>query len=211
MKGIDVSKWNVVKDFNKVKEAGYSFVIIRAVGSNGSTPYKDKMFDEYYKKAKEAGLYVGAYAYVKPSYKGDNITDAKNTAKFFYDVIKDKQFDMPVYIDVEGWNRNKKNDNTSYTVTFCDYLENLKYYVGIYGSDISTFKDLLLKEFLLPYTWWVARYGSMPKYATTNMHMWQSTSKGSVPGIKGNVDIDDCVICFPAIIRKKGLNGYNIK
>ena len=123
MKGTDISKWNIVTDFKKVKEAGYDFVIIRAVGSNGSTPYKDKKFDMFYDQAVKAGLHVGAYAYVKPSYKGDVVAEANKTALFFLDVIKDKKFDMPIYIDVEGWNKKLKQDNTLYTVSFCGTCE----------------------------------------------------------------------------------------
>lgn len=209
MKGIDISKWNVVTDFKKVKEAGYDFVIIRAVGSKGSTPYIDKKFEQFYKGAVDAGLHVGAYAYVKPSYKGDVVAEAHKTALFFLDVIKDKKFDMPIYIDVETWNRKKRQDNTLYTVSFCGTCESKKYYTGIYGSDISTFKDLLDKSFLLPFTWWVARYGKIPEYANENMHMWQYTSKGKVPGVAGEVDIDRCDFPFPDIIKKKGLNNYD--
>ena len=209
MKGIDISQFNTVTDFKKIKEAGYNFVIIRAVGSKGSKPYKDKKFEEYYKKATEAGLHVGAYAYVKPSYSKDVVTEASETARFFLDQLKDKKFDMPIYIDVEAWNKKKKQDNTLYTVSFCGTCESKKYYTGIYGSDVSTFIDLLDKTFLLPFTWWVARYSSQPpKHATENCHMWQYTSKGSVPGIKGSVDLDQCEYLFPDIIRKKGFNGY---
>lgn len=210
MKGIDISQFNTVKDFKKIKEAGYNFVIIRAAGSKGSKPYKDKKFEEYYKKAIEAGLHVGAYAYVKPSYSKDVVEEASETANFFTDILKGKKLDMPIYIDVEGWSRNKKQDNTLYTISFCGYCEHLKYYTGIYGSDVSTFIDLLDKTFLLPFTWWVARYSSQPpRHATENCHMWQKTSKGNVPGITGNVDLNECVYDFPAIIRKKGLNGYD--
>lgn len=211
MKGIDVSRWNnTVIDFKKVKEAGYDFVIIRAVGSSGSTPYKDHKFDYFYGKAIQAGLHVGAYAYVKPSYKGDVVAEANKTALFFLDVIKGKRFDMPIYIDVEAWNKKKKQDNTLYTVSFCGTCESMKYYTGIYGSDVSTFIDLLDKSFLLPFTWWVARYSAQPpKHATENCHMWQYTSKGKVPGVSGNVDLNRCDFPFPDIIKKKGLNNYD--
>lgn len=209
MKGIDISKWNIITDFKKVKQAGYDFVLIRAVGSNGSTPYKDKKFEQFYKGAVDAGLHVGAYAYVKPSYKSDVVAEANKTALFFLDVIKDKKFDMPIYIDVEKWNRKRKQDNTLYTVSFCGTCESKKYYTGIYGSDISTFKDLLDKSFLLPFTWWVARYGKMPEYALENMHIYQYSSKGKVPGVPGNVDVNRCDFPFPEIIKKKGLNNYD--
>lgn len=211
MKGIDVSRWNNAGiDFKKVKEAGYDFVIIRAVGSSGSTPYKDNKFDMFYERAVKAGLHVGAYAYVKPSYKGDVVAEANKTALFFLDVIKDKKFDMPIYIDVEAWNKKKKQDNTLYTVSFCGTCESKKYYTGIYGSDVSTFIDLLDKTFLLPFTWWVARYSTQPpKHAIENCHMWQYTSKGKIPGVSGNVDLNRCDFPFPDIIKKKGLNNYD--
>ena len=209
MKGIDISQFNVVTDFKKVKEAGYDFVIIRAMGSKGSTPYKDKKFDEHYEAAIKAGLHVGAYAYVKPSYNGDMVKEASERANMFLDIIGKKKLDMPVYIDVETWNKKLKNDNTLYTVSFCGTCEHRKYYTGIYGSDVSTFVELLDKSFLLPFTWWVAKYSTKyPKYATENLHIWQHSSKGSIPGIKGNVDLNRCDYPFPDIIKKKGFNNY---
>ena len=210
MKGIDISKFNVVTDFNKVKQAGYDFVIIRAMGSNGSKPYKDPKFETYYDQAVKAGLHVGAYAYVKPSYKGDVVIEAAERANMFIDIIGDRKLDMPVYIDVEGWNKKLKNDNTLYTVSFCGTCEHRHFYTGVYGSDVSTFIDLLDKSFLLPFTWWVARYSKYPpQKATENCHIWQYTSTGTVPGIKGNVDLDQCEYLFPDIIKKKGLNNYD--
>lgn len=59
-KGIDVSVWQGNIDFQKVKASGIDFVIIRAGYGNGN---KDKWFDENYRKAKAAGLHIGAYWY----------------------------------------------------------------------------------------------------------------------------------------------------
>jgi GH25 family lysozyme M1 (1,4-beta-N-acetylmuramidase) len=58
--GIDLSKWNIVTDFDKVKKAGIDFVILRIGGNNGGF-YKDPRFETYYAAAKKAGLKVGAY------------------------------------------------------------------------------------------------------------------------------------------------------
>ena len=210
MKGIDISQFNTITDFNKVKKAGLDFVIIRAMGSKGSTPYVDIKFNEHYEKAIEAGLHVGAYAYVKPSYKDDVVKEASERANMFIDIIGDKKLDMPVYIDVETWTRKLKNDNTLYTVSFCGTCEHRHFYTGVYGSDVSTFIDLVDKSYLLPFTWWVARYSKQPpKHATENCHIWQYTSTGSVPGIKGNVDLNQCEFPFYDIIKKKGFNNYD--
>ena len=60
IKGIDVSVWQGNIDFGKVKVSGINFEIIRAGYGNGN---KDKWFDENYRKAKAAGLHIGAYWY----------------------------------------------------------------------------------------------------------------------------------------------------
>ena len=59
-KCIDVSTWQGSIDFKKVKSAGYDYVIIRA-GYGKEKSQKDNMFETNYKKAKSAGLKVGAY------------------------------------------------------------------------------------------------------------------------------------------------------
>ena len=39
--------------------------------------------------------------------------------------------------------------------------------------------------------------------------MWQYTSSGSVPGIQGGVDMNECYQDYPKAIKEKGLNGFN--
>ena len=38
--------------------------------------------------------------------------------------------------------------------------------------------------------------------------MWQYSSKGSVSGISGNVDLNHCYKDYPSIIKESGLNGF---
>ena len=38
--------------------------------------------------------------------------------------------------------------------------------------------------------------------------IWQYSSKGSVDGISGNVDLDYCYVDYPTIIKNGGFNGY---
>ena len=84
-------------------------------------------------------------------------------------------------------------------------MESLNYYVGIYGSDISTFHDLLDIDKLSAYDKWVARYGKEPQYVK-HYGMWQASSKGLVSGVSGYCDVDYAYIDYPAVIKKKGLN-----
>lgn len=202
--GIDVSHWQGVVDFDKVRRDGVDFAVIKAGGSDAGF-YKDKKFERNYKNATEAGLYVGAYYFV-----GKNCTsyaDGVADADRFLDLIKGKRFDMPVYIDIEQTPVYKRQGATDAVIGFCGRLESAGYYVGIYGSDIGGFKDRLVLSRLSAYDKWVARYGSKPKYVQ-KYGMYQYTSKGHVDGIKGYVDLDIAYYDYPSIIQRNHLNGF---
>lgn len=96
VKGIDVSTFQGNIDFKKVKASGIDFVILRA-GYGRETSQKDAKFEQNYKNAKAAGLKVGAYWY---SY-ADSVEDAKKEAEACISVIKGKQFEYPIYFDLE--------------------------------------------------------------------------------------------------------------
>lgn len=206
MKVIDVSHWQGNINFNEVKEAGIEGVIIKAGGSDAGF-YTDGQFESNYTKAINAGLHVGAYYFVGKnclSYE-DGIADADR----FINIIKNKKFDLPVYMDVEAQASGQKEKVTDSIIGFCNELEKNNYYVGVYASDISGFKDRIdLSRIEGVYTLWVARYGSKPTYVK-DYDMWQYSDSGKVNGINGNVDMDECYKDFPTIIKYGGYNNYN--
>lgn len=202
-KGIDISHWNIVDSFEKVKESGIGFVIIKAGGSDKGF-YTDKCFEKYYQRAKDAGLKVGAYYYVGKMFWGGKSGDLD--ALRFREMIKGKTFDYPVCLDVENMDRKFQHEITEASIAFCDMLEDFGYYVSIYGSDISTFKELLDIKKLGAYDKWVARYSSNPPSYVSDYGIWQYSSKGSVPGIRGNVDLDYSFKDYKSIMEKHGLN-----
>lgn len=205
MKGIDVSIWQGIIDWTKVRNDGTQFAILKAGGSDAGF-YKDSTFEGNYLGCKAAGLHVGAYYFV-----GRNCTTKPNgeaDAQRFLEMLKGKQFDMPVYLDFEAPNAGDVNGNTQAAIGFCNIMEKAGYCVGIYASDISGFKEKLHASALRQFTWWVARYGNKPVYAVNSLGMWQYTSNGAVDGIKGRVDMDECYVDFPTAIKSKGLNGY---
>ena len=205
MKGIDVSIWQGIIDWTKVRNDGTQFAILKAGGSDAGF-YKDSTFEGNYLGCKAAGIHVGAYYFV-----GRNCTsksDGEADAHRFIEMLKGKQFDMPVYLDFEAPTANDINGNTQAAIGFCNVMEKAGYYVGIYASDISGFKEKLHASALRQFTWWVARYGDKPVYAVNSLGMWQYSSNGTVNGIKGRVDMDECYVDFPTAIKSKGLNGY---
>ena len=91
--GIDLSCHNGSIDWTKVKA---DFVILRA-GYGKETNQVDSRFEEYYSNAKAHGIPVGAYWY---SY-AMSIEEAIQEADVFISTIKGKQFEYPVFYDVE--------------------------------------------------------------------------------------------------------------
>lgn len=214
-KGIDISKYQAGIDLNNIKNNGYDFVIIRAGYTgwgDGESKAIDPSFEDSYSRAKSAGLGVGAYYFtIATSYK-----EGVDEANWLYNnCLKGKQFDYPIYIDVEDDTGGKqylrkagKDATTQGIKGFCETMEKLGYYVGIYASDISGFKDMMNIDELKDYDKWVARYGKKPEYVT-EYGMWQTTSSGKVNGYNGNLDLNEAYKDYPGIIKSNGLNGYS--
>ena len=210
MKGLDISSYQGGINFDAIKSAGVEFLILRAgfTGWGTGVNYnKDTCFEEFYNKSKSHNIPVGAYWYSCANTKEKGIAEAKY---MYENCLKGKQFEFPIYIDVEDTHHqvNNKRGVTDAIIGFCEYLENLGYYVGIYASDISGFKDKMYINELDAYDKWVARYGSEPKYVK-QYGMWQSTSSGRINGYNGNLDGDVAYKDYESIIKSVGLNGYN--
>lgn len=210
-KGIDISRHqNIInkdgdytKGFKMIKDSGIDFVIIRIGGSNGSY-YKDRMFEPFYKAAKAACLNVGCYY---DTGKGFNTrTNGMIDAQHMLTLLEGHTFDMPVYMDIETVSPVYRQGATDAAIAFGDLLEKNGYYVGIYASDVSGFKDRLQLDRVDRFTLWVARYGKKPEYVK-NYHMYQYSNTGIVDGIQTKVDLDECYVNFPTIIKKAGLNN----
>ena len=201
IKGIDVSKWQGAIDFQKVKNSGIEFVIIRVgYGTSG----KDAYFETNYKKAKAAGLHVGAYWY---SY-ANGFKEAGKEADAFLRALAGKQFDYPVYLDMEEKSQLNAGINfcSGLIRTFCGKLESAGYFAGFYTSS-SYVRAVVKEEIRKRYSFWCAQWASACSFAGS-CGIWQYSSKGTVPGISGRVDLDYAYQDFPSIIRNGGFNGY---
>ena len=200
--GIDVSVWQGPNiDFQAVKNSGINFVILRAGYGRGTV---DDYFEINYQKAKAAGLNVGVYWY---SY-AESYDDSTSEANAVLSVMKGKQFEYPIYYDIEERSIFDKGvDFTSgIAKNFCTILESNKYYCGIYAS-LNFLKNYFNYEVKHKYTVWVAQYNSECTYDEPYA-IWQRSSKGNVPGIDGNVDLDISYEDFPPIMKEFHLNGF---
>lgn len=205
-KGCDVSQWQGNIDFNKVKAAGYKFVIIRCNNwdNQNNCVVKDTCFESNYRKAKAAGLDVGVYYYTWQTDAAGADYDAELCKVF----IKGKTFEYPIYFDLE-WQKafaRGKAVCSEMVKTFCDAMEKAGYFAGLYISR-SPLQQYITADVASRYALWIAEYGSKCNYKST-YGMWQYSSEGSVPGIQNYCDLDICYVDYPKIIKEKGLNGY---
>lgn len=215
LKGIDVSRHQGVIDWDKVKSSGIQFAMIKAGGSDDGM-YIDSKFEANYRGAKAAGIPIGAYWFVGKDFLTSE--EGRKQAIYLEKALENKQFEYPIAVDVETTAKSKKSQATVATIIFCDELVSKGYYPMIYASDISGFKERLDLPRLIRFDKWVARYGnansekslSQPQYVET-YQIWQYTSKGSVIGINGNVDMDYCYYDYPSMIKSNGYNNFNRK
>ena len=202
---IDVSRWQGTSiDWAKVKAAGYRGVMIRALGNKNLAPYVDTCFEKNYAGAKAAGLDVGVYWYSTAT------TQALVNAELsmLKNALRGKELTLPVAMDVEDAKLTAldKQDLTDLTAYALHEVEQMGFYAQLYTYTSFAKAHLFVGGTALhPYDVWLADYtGKTPKVDFKyNAH--QHTSKGSVPGISGNVDLNVTTLNYPKIIRKKGL------
>ena len=204
-KGIDISRWQGRIDWCKLKASkSVDFVIVKCGGSDGCF-YRDGKFDEYYYGAKGHNIPVGVYFFVGADC--NNAERGRALASQILSIIKGRTYEYPVWLDVEVHNKANKQGNTDAIKSCAQIIQNSGYYVGIYGSDINTFDDMLNTPQLSAYDRWVARYPLSSKCKWSG-GMRQYSSTGSIPGIVGNVDLDESYYNYPQIMKNKHLNGY---
>ena len=196
--GIDVSKYQNTIDWPTVAQNKY-FAIIRAGYGFG---HIDNFYEHNYEQAKAAGVKVGAYWY---SYAG-SVSDAEQEANYVVQALKGKQFEWPIYYDIEEKSIFEAGIANDIAKAFCNILEANKYYCGIYCSTyyLNTYFNDDVKN---RYTIWLAHWDvDVPTYKG-DYKVWQYT-KGTVPGINGDCDLDKGYLDFEPVMKENGLNGY---
>lgn len=191
--GIDVSKWNGEIDWDRVRNAGVEFAIVRA-GYRGSVTgslVEDPCFAANMKGAAASGVPVGVYFFTQAV----NEVEAVEEASVVLQLVKEYSLDYPIFIDTEGAGGNGRADGldaetrTLVCEAFCRTIENAGYKAGVYGSRNWYNNNLYTDRLDSDYCIWLAEYRSVPLYQGY-YQIWQYTSKGKVDGIDGNVDMN---------------------
>ena len=193
-KGIDVSKFQGTIDWNKVKNDGVEYAIIRVGNRSYGTGIinDDPTFEDNIKGATAAGIDVGVYFFSQAI----TTAEAVEEANYVLDKIKDYDVTCPVVFDVEEIANDsyRQQDLTSKELTdisiaFCEKVKSAGYTPMIY-SNLKGFVGNLELARLNAYEKWYAAYDSSSLYFPYELSMWQYSDSGSVDGITGKVDMN---------------------
>lgn len=189
LKGIDVSHHNGTIDWKQVKASGVEFAFLKA--SEG-IDFVDETFATNRKGAREVGITVGYYHYMRPN---DTVADQ---VKLFVSTVGKLELDaMRPVLDCEDpriWKPYSIKERVKMIVEWCRAVKKaLGANPMLYGSP-SFFEEILgnapeLAEFDL----WIANYNVeqpiVPK-PWTEWTFWQHSEKGKVPGIDTGTDLN---------------------
>jgi GH25 family lysozyme M1 (1,4-beta-N-acetylmuramidase) len=208
---LDVSRYQgkiTLDGWRKVKAAGYKGAMLKTVSTNRKLSkradglYIDPTFEDNYKNAKAAGLDVGVYYYTYAT--SEAMADAE--LALLRQAVYGKEFSLPICVDVEE-NKLKPMstlDLTNLTAYALEQVEKMGFYAQLYTYTGYKY-ELDMARLSSRWDVWLADYTGKPPAVTFRYNSHQHTSKGSVPGISGDVDLNVTTINYPKIIRKKGL------
>ena len=209
--GIDISYYQSGIDLSRAKSEGVKFAILRAGYTgygNGVSKHKDTSFETFYNQCKSLNIPVGAYWYSC----ADSYEKGVNEAKFMYEnCLKNKQFEYPIYIDVEDnyYQAKTKQGTTEAIIGFCETLEDLGYYVGVYANT-NWFNNYIETPRLTAYDKWVASWGTqrpsipggMWQFGGEENHLRSNIVAGRI--CDQNYGYKD----YPGIMKDNNLNGF---
>ena len=190
---IDVSRYQgkiTLDGWRKVKAAGYKGAMLKTVSTNRKL------------SKRAAGLDVGVYYYTYAT--SEAMADAE--LALLRQAVRGKELTLPVAVDVED-NKLKPMstlDLTNLTAYALEKVEKMGFYAQLYTYTGYKY-ELDMARLSSRWDVWLADYTGKTPNVTFNYNAHQHTSKGSVPGISGNVDLNVTTLNYPKIIRKKGL------
>ena len=215
-RGVDISAAQGNVNMDKIKAAGYDFVMIHCGFGNDDPDQDDSQFEANVKKAEAAGLLWGAYLY---SY-ALNTDEAKSEAQHVIRLLRGKKPTMPIALDMEdadGYKRRNGFPTNKMLVDICKtFLSEIKkagYYPMLYASLSWLDNQLNDKSLLDSYDIWCAQWNTHCQYDHGRLGMWQYGGEtnflesNSIPGV-GTIDKDMCYMDYPTIIKNSGYNNW---
>ena len=190
--GIDISQWNGDIDWNKVRDAGVDYAIIRCGWGDDYTSQDDKKFLQNVRGAKAAGVPIGVYIYSYAYSTSQAQSEAAHTIRLLKAAgLSPSDVPYGVYYDLEEYDVGSVANRgllARMATTYCTSIKAAGYRPGVYSS-LWWWNTYLTDPCFNNWSRWVAQWNTSCTYMGT-YDMWQCSSVGSVPGISGNVDMD---------------------
>ena len=192
--GIDVSSYQQDIDWEAVAASGVEFAIIRAAyrGYGSGALVEDGYFHQNMQGALDAGLDVGVYIFSQAITEAEAIEEAE----MVLDMVQSYPLTMPIVFDWEKVSSSSARTNkisgemlTACANAFCDRVEQEGYLSAVYFYQQIGYALYDLVG-ICDRSWWLADYNAVPAFYYGGYELWQYTSSGTVPGIKGNVDMN---------------------
>lgn len=206
---IDVSRYQGLIDWAQVAAAGYKGAMLKTVSTNHKLSkrsdglYIDPTFETNYRNARAAGLDVGVYYYTYAT--SEAMADAE--LSLLRQAVYGKEFSLPVCVDVEE-NKLKQLstlDLSNLVAYALEQVEKMGFYAQLYTYTHYSNMELDMGRLANRWDVWLSDTTGHTPAVGYHYNAHQHTSKGSVPGISGNVDLNVTTLNYPRIIRKKGL------
>lgn len=209
---VDVSRYQgkiTLDGWRKVKAAGYKGAMLKTVSTNRRLSkradglYIDPTFETNYRNARAAGLDVGVYYYTYAT--SEAMADAE--LALLRQAVRGKELTMPAALDMEDETLAvlKPKDLTNLAAYHLEQIEKMGFFAQLYTYTSYANRFLEMERLAGRWDVWLADYTGKTPNVTFNYNAHQHTSKGAVPGISGNVDLNVTTLNYPRIIRKKGL------
>ena len=209
-KVMDISQFNNVTNWDKVKATKIPVIIrIGYRGSKTGIITYDPRYKEYRKACEDKGIEHGFYFF--PCSITDN--EAHEEARFIKNEVINSGIKMPIFLDSEVVQRDKsgrsdklsQEKRTRMLKIICEDLLKWGIPVGIYASRSWLYNNIDMGQIpsdVVKNTW-VAEYGVIMTKYTGYFVMWQYSSKESVNGISGVVDMSNQYYDFHMMIDGK--------
>lgn len=203
-KGIDVSEFQGKIDWEKVKNDGIEFAILRCGYGMDFLNQDDVEYERNANECERLGIPYGVYLM---SY-ANTVEKARSEAEHVLRLIEGRKISLGVWHDIEDNGTSgaiNKETLTNIINTFCNTIKNAGYKVGVYAS-LNWLENKIEKTIKDNYDIWVAQYYSKCEYEGKYI-MWQHTSSGKVNGISTNVDMNILYEDLPVINNNDNNNS----
>lgn len=203
-KGIDVSEFQGKIDWEKVKNDGIEFAILRCGYGMDFSNQDDVEYERNANECERLGIPYGVYLM---SY-ANTVEKARSEAKHVLRLIEGRKISLGVWHDIEDNGTSgaiNKETLTNIINTFCNTIKNAGYKVGVYAN-LNWLENKIEKTIKDNYDIWVAQYYSKCEYEGKYI-MWQHTSSGKVNGISTNVDMNILYKDLPVINNNDNNNS----